>query len=473
MTFAFHVENRYASGKAKRPRGPRPSLAILRGSSGSSSPQIDLQTRALGYYLQCHIQTLPDVPSAAGEGTLSGSVAAWGRSGKTCEIVDLALSSLALAVFSRTHRHSQAAVEAASRYSRLLHMARGRIAQVGSTDVSEERDFEAYLVAVSLMARYESSVYGSPTEFNSLDRCSTSPPSFSHYDGATAILKLWHDSLGPTRPTTPIVKNTRRGLIKLLMLRRLPLPAWMLDGAQFGEAEHDLERDRIIARIVNLNAAVSAPSTHQPDHGHDTDDLQMIDDLETEARSLDQALETRAAHFPPEWSYQQQKTQPRAREPGAPDPSYSPATQYTFSQTSHAAIWSQHFAYRLLLSSIQLSLLAQRRPRPDPFLGSAQYDAQVEHTIQSQRMADSLAASLPSCWDHQMPTTAAAAVSDARNRASPSQASLAIWPLSIACSITEDGIVDGKQQRWFREQLAWLGKVTGAGILERHAALGL
>lgn len=457
MTFAFHVENRFASGKAKRPRGPRSSLAIPRGS-----PQIDLQTRALGYYLQCHIQTLPDVPSAAGEGTLSGSVAAWDRSGKTCEMVDLALSSLSLAVFSRTHHHSQAAVEAASKYSRLLHMARGRIAQAGSLDSSKERDFEAYLVAVSLMARYESSVY-----------CwsSKSPPSFSHYDGATAILKLWHDSPGPARPTISIIRNTRRGLIKLFMLRRLSLPDWMLDGAQFGEADHDLERDRIIARLVNLNAAVSAPSAFQEDNHHDVYDLQMIDDLEAEARSLDDALQARAAHFPPEWSYQQTKA---PLDPMTRNLPYLPTTQYTFSAPSHAAIWSQHFAYRLLLSTIHLSLLALR-PRPDPFIGSPHCHTQVEHTIQSHRMADSLAASLPSCWagNLQMPPITTTALSVIKQgTTNPSQASLAIWPLSIACNIAEP-MVDGKQQRWFRERLAWLGKVTGAGILERHASAGL
>ena len=458
MTFAFHVENRFASGKAKRPRGPRSSLAIPR-----CSPQIDLQTRALGYYLQCHIQALPDVPSAAGEGTLSGSVAAWDRSGKTCEMVDLALSSLALAVFSRTHHHSQAAVEAASRYSRLLHMARARMAQVGNPDPSRNYDFEACLVAVSLMARYESSVYC---------RSSTSPPSFSHYDGATAILKLWHDSLGSARPTTSIIRNTRRGLIKIFMLRRLPLPEWMLDGAQFGEAGNDLERDRLIARLVKLNAAVSAPFPHQAYHDHDVNNLQTIEDLETEARSLDQVLETRAANFPPEWSYQSTKAPP---DPHARNTYYSPTTQYTFSSPSHAAIWSQYFAYRLLLSTIHLSLL-ELRPRPDPFIGSPHYHAQVEHAIQSQRMADSLAASLPSCWGNPevAPTiTNTTAISGIKQgTTSPSQASLAIWPLSIACNIAEP-MVDSKQQRWFRERLAWLGKVTGAGILEQHASAGL
>jgi hypothetical protein len=85
--FLIHTENSYASGKTKRPRGPRSSLTVMR-------PNFDLQTRALAYYLQFHLQGLGHVPNLT-KG-LPECIFEWKVSRRSCDMVDLAVSSLAL-----------------------------------------------------------------------------------------------------------------------------------------------------------------------------------------------------------------------------------------------------------------------------------------------------------------------------------------------------------------------------------------
>ena len=107
-------------------------------------------------------------------------------------MVDLALSSLSLAVFARTKKTPVAATEASSKYYRLLLMAQERMAQVG-VPTFDERDIEACLLAVLLMGRYEAATHR-PGDLNS--RISfKSLQSWSHHDGSMAILKIWNDNI--------------------------------------------------------------------------------------------------------------------------------------------------------------------------------------------------------------------------------------------------------------------------------------
>ena len=192
--FTIHVENSYASGKVKRPRGPRSSLTVLR-------PDFDLQTRALAYYLQYHLQPLTDAPS--GLGCLCECVAAWNLSDKD-PMVDLALSSLSLALFARTQKHLRAGTEASSKYYHLLRVAQERIAQV-ATPTFDERDIEACLLAVLFMGRYEAATHG-PGDLDSR-KSFKSLQSWSHHDGSMAILRIWYDN----RSQSKILLKLHRG----------------------------------------------------------------------------------------------------------------------------------------------------------------------------------------------------------------------------------------------------------------------
>ena len=115
-------------------------------------PQDDLKTRALTYYLNTHTNTLANVPYAPG--CLGGSISLWKLSGKSSPKVDLALSAMALIVYSQTRQKPVAAEEAAQAYFELLRLMQDRI-----RDLSDIEDFDAWLLKILLMGRYEDDLW--------------------------------------------------------------------------------------------------------------------------------------------------------------------------------------------------------------------------------------------------------------------------------------------------------------------------
>ena len=207
-----HIENTYASGQSKRPRGPRSNPAAHLTSKLNldlRSPTIDLKSQAIAYYLHHHLRTMQDIPSISK--SVSGDVLPIWTQKAEWPILDLAVSSLALAVFSRIRQHPPAAIEASKNYDRLLQMFQVNILSLDAQNV------DAYLLAIFLMSRYEEAIHqsGHPnlrTTFNKSLR------SFSHHDGALAILKLWSQQLNHSQPATNVIKHTRRGLIRSFLL---------------------------------------------------------------------------------------------------------------------------------------------------------------------------------------------------------------------------------------------------------------
>jgi len=368
-------------------------------------------------------------------------------------MVDLALSSMALAVFSRIQQHLPAATEASSRYSRLLRVAQERIAQVEISQC-DERDIDACLLAVLLMGRYEGAMHrlNSKKSFTSLQ-------SWSHHDGAMAILKVWNDNRSHNTPTS-IMKQTRRGLIRSSLLRNLPLPDWMLNGHRFGEHSRELDYDRIKVRMVNLRY-VSA--TLQQKNG-----LQMAkpEELDKEARELDKALHDLAAQIPSTWSYQQH-TLPE------PDPwpkrHFYSSIVYSYSRPGYAAFWSQYFAARMLINSTRLRVLELTRPNPLADLDFNYEQQRRECMTQLKAMADSLASTIPFCLERfkaenpNSPNCPTSITLNTNEEIKPYLASLTACPLTVASSL--EGI-DVRQRLWFRSELARLGRITGDGVLE-------
>ena len=416
------------------------------------SPHFDLQTRALAYYLQDHLQTLTDVPNVSGG--LSECVSAWKVSGRTCPMVDLALSSMALAVYSRTQQHPPAATEASLRYYRLLRVAQERIAQLAIPTL-DERNIDACLLAVFLMGRYEG-VTHRPTGLNSKDLF-TSLQSWSHHDGAMAILKVWNDNLSHNTATF-IIKQTRRGLIKSSLLRNLPLPDWMLNGSRFGEHDLELDYDRIVVRIVNLHHAFV---NLQQKNGLQT---AKVEELNNETQELDKAFQDWAAQIPSTCSYQRHVLT-------NPDPwprrHFYSSIVYSYSRPGYAAAWSQYFVVRMLINSTRLRVLELSRPNP---LVDFTYEQQrLECITNLEAMADSLASSIPFCLERfkvnnpSSPIRQTSITLNTSEEIKPYLASLAVWPLTVASSL--EGI-DVRRQLWFRSELVRLGRITGDGVLE-------
>lgn len=370
-------------------------------------------------------------------------------------MVDLALSSLGLAVFSRTQRYLPAATEASLQYYRLLRCMQERIAQVG-TPTLNERDIDAYLLAILFMGRYEVVTYR-PCDLDSKN-VTSSTLSWSHQDGALAILKLWNDHLSQNAATL-IVKQSRRKLIKCSLLRKFSLPDWILNGACFGEHNIALGFDRIFIRIVNLHHASASFQRKE--------DLQIAyaEELNIEAQELDNALQDWATQLPATRSYQR-----HILTESGPWPKrhfYSPVV-YSYSRPGNATVWSQYFAARMLINSARLRFL-ESSPR-DPSADCTDDQQRLHCVTQLNAMADSVASTVPFCLERfkvvdspKSPTGQTSITINTNEEIKPYLVNLVAWPLTIASSLEW---VDIRQQLWFRSELARLGRVIGDGVLE-------
>ena len=447
-TFSIHDENQYASGETKRPRGPRSNLTYWR-------PQVDLQTRALSYYLRCHLQTTTDRPNLWE--SLSGCVTEWTNSGKSCWMVDLALSTLALATWSRIHQDQAGALQAASKYSQLLKMMQEEVSRVESHAVNE-RNIDGCLLAVLLMGRYESVTYepGDSSERMTFGQMQ----SWSHQDGAMAILKARNDNPAHV-PATFITKYARRALTHSSLLRNRPLPDWMLDGRHLGEHNLELDFDRIFIQTVNVHY-MSTVFARQDDLDIDIGEL---DNCRKEAQGLDCELRRWATHLPSTWSYEQREI-PLIEEM-LPKHFYA-STVHAYPQLNCSAIWCEFFAAEMLINSIQMRVLRLIQRHTDPNQALKKQWQVNENELNT--MADNLASTIPFCLerfkvvDSSNPLTGEGSVAlNTEEEVKPYLANLVVWPLTIASSLES---VDVVQQHWFRAELAELGRVTGNGILE-------
>jgi hypothetical protein len=365
-------------------------------------------------------------------------------------MVDLALTTVSLAVFARIQRHPAAASIASSKYHRLLQLAQLRISSLA------EHYVDGSLLTVFLMGRYEAlnlpqiRVDSQPS-FESLH-------SWSHHDGAMAVLSMWYETPG-RKAASLIIRNTRRDALRTCILRSRRIPDWLTDGEIFGETSEDAHCDYLVVRIANLYAETCLlQQDRQPQ-------ISRVLALNDEARDLDKALVGWPETLPPSWSYQQhqiprQEQMPRSR--------FYSSTVYSYPNHGIGALWCQYFSTRIFLSSIRLRVLDLKYPTPS---FSLMYELQrLKCTNLIKSMSAGLAASIPFCLDRFEVSSNSSSEEDWNSiivkvdkEVDPSLATMVVWPLGLGASLPE---VDPEYRQWFKAQLAYLGRVTGAGALE-------
>jgi hypothetical protein len=230
----------------------------------------------------------------------------------------------------------------------------------------------------------------------------------------------------------------------------------MQDGSQFGETDVDLQYDRVQVQLLNLR---DATARLEEENGSDPG---RIDELNTQAQELDQALQDWIARMPKKCSYEQHII------PGeGPWPKihvYSP-TVYTFGKQAYATAWLEYFSTRMLIFSTRLRIFTSSHPT----LLQNRYEKQIGdcHAI-LKSTANNLASAVPFVLGKVQIQLSAASLKQATvlinegGKLDRSQAITVIWPLSISAGLRG---VDREQQRWFRSELAGLGKLLGDGII--------
>ena len=454
----IHIENSYASGQKKRPRGPRSTPTVqLTGNLDVvlQPPFVDLETQAMMYYIHYYLQTFKDVPDIS-KGVSNDILRIW-MSRAESPILGLAVSSMALAVFSRTQQHPPAAIEASMKYHRLLQMAQVTFLTLDNGNIDN------CLLAIFFMGRYEDAVHH-PSRLDLKSPFATTLQSFSHHDGALAILKFWKDHLSHSQPPTDVLKHTRRSMIKSALIRHLAVPEWMLEGISFGEHGLELEYDSIVVRLANVRQRLSRLPKDKTGSQRISQELtSTAEELNKEARDIDKALQDWAAHFPNTWCYQRH-TLPNPH-PWPIRDFYSPIV-YSYSSPAYAAVWNQYYATSMLVNSTRLRALELNHPNPDDF----DYEQRLECLSHMDTMANDLASTVPFCLQRFQATDSPNSSShqnlisvNTNEDIKPHVASLTVWPLSIASSLRHVGV---KQKLWFRSELARLGRILGVRLLE-------
>ncbi|KIW16502.1 hypothetical protein PV08_06557 [Exophiala spinifera] len=450
---AVHIENSYASGVKKRPRGPR---SVLRKSSnigfGStlSGDCVELKTRAILYYYSQHLKAprkAPKVLKALSEDYLLAWIPKLDS-----PIIDLAVSCMALAVFSRRYKYQPAAIEASLNYQHLLQVARTSIPSLVNNDI------DTCLISIFFMSRYEDVVYEPRDD---IDRQVVGPKSFRHHDGALSILKMWKNHLSVDQPATDIMKYTRRGMIKSALLRKQGLPAWIVDGSTFGERGLELEYDRIVVRLANLRHEIFVFFGR-----HGEFDRTKAEQLAQEARDIDKTLEHWALHFPSTWSYQRFTLPDHGQFPTS---NFFSASIYSYSSIAHAAVWNQYYSTRMLSLSTRIRILESEQFQP---LAAVEREL-AECASSADNMAIDFASSLPYSLERfklreldASLTPDHSIIQESKEDIRPYFSSMTIWPLSLATNLEN---IENKQVLWLRSRLADLGRMSGYGMLESLA----
>lgn len=386
----------------------------------------------------------------------------WNHDRPQGPIVELAMSSVALAIFSRTQHYPPADIEAGSRYQQLLKAARGTFSALSAANIDD------CLLSTFFMSRYEDS-FQHPGRLRLGTLTPHRPPDGlnPHKDGSMAILKYWRDNLYADCPPTNTIKQTRRGLLRFAARDHLEVPEWMMDGEVFGEYGLELEYDRILVRITSLRRRLHFILREASIRQRDARELgcpAMQQQLNEEARDLDEMLQDWTSHFPSSWNYRQHVLI-RESDPCLEKHFYS-STIYVCSSPSYAAIWTKYFATRMLGIHTHLQLLDA--------IGGATHQQRAECLSNLERAARSLAYIVPSCLGivaansgdglHDPQTGDPVTMAVVGQEVKPHLARRLSWNLCLASSLE---YVDIPLRRWFLAELQYLGKLSGVKLFEQ------
>ena len=247
-------------------------------------------------------------------------------------------------------------------------------------------------------------------------------------------------------------------MIKAALLRNLPFPDWLLNGSCFGERGLELEYDRILVRTINLHHTIK---NLQPKAGLHVGEA---DELNNEARELDETLQDWAAHLPGASTYQRHIL----TEPGPwPRQDFYSSTVYSYSSIGYAAVWNQYFAARMLINNTRLRLLDSSCL--NAMLDSTHAQQRQECNTQLNTMGNALASTIPfslskfKVYNSNSPTRQTSITVCRNEETKPYLANWVVSPLTIASSL--EG-TDVRLKQWFRSELARLGRSIGEGVLE-------
>ncbi|KAF2760371.1 hypothetical protein EJ05DRAFT_498328 [Pseudovirgaria hyperparasitica] len=495
-SFLFLNENEYAVGRRKRPRGPnvkgssivekqveqqveQPNLGkdLVIFETSSTTPvdsvvmdldnysilpalNVPLEDQAIAYFSRHH-ETPHGMPEMV-QGHMRFAFAGWILSSNV-SILERAVSAVAHAIFGRA-RQNQAALSAGMAfYAEAL--ARTNTALRSPQDATNDD----VVLSAMLLSFYENCMMDRKQALLEDNIRRLASRSFAHHDGAISLLKLRRQHSDRTSVSLQIDKLVRRQLLRTLLLRSMPVPMLLRDGAQFGEEGIALEFDRclvIAAKLRSQNLALNLDST-KPALSDSCEKMDSIRVLLSEAQALEDTLAMWALDLPMENWYSTYATE-HDGQAETKDRIFGDMA-HIYPTVGHAGMWNRYRVIRLITNDIMIKVLSALSRSQ----GFDQHDLVKTINSRISRLYEELCLSVPYMLGligsrpvaTDMPLMAKAPTSF-KEAVTVTNASLLCWPLAMLVTAT---YVPKRFDKYLTDRLLDCSIIIDDGVLERIA----
>lgn len=463
-SFIFLNENEYAVGR-RRPRGPNVNMAptttpskpkprVDKQQSPSIAPalHVSLDDQALSYYSTYWIESPQDLPEIA-DSHLKYTTPILCYS-QPQSILSLAISAVSHATFGRTRKRHDALAVASAKYSKALFKMNQALKN------ATEANHDDVILAIMLLSFYENAVLDKKAQISKDFIEVTAARSFTHHDGAMAVLNLRRQRGRCAENSMDVDKLVRRQLIRSLLLRSLPVPSWLQKGEEFGELGFALELDVCMVDTAELRFQCSALSSMGPVESNLGSEVLRLQTLIDRAQNLDQNLVLWAENLPMgNWHISctvQNDEYPEKDE-------IFDTTVHVYPTVGHAAMWNRYRALRLTINDMMLRIISCLPCSLDLTIERKNVKWRV------QQLAEELCASIPYILGiiqtHE--TIATRIPASSRTSIKATTASLLAWPLAMTTMIS--GIPE-RHRGYLKRRLLDVSEIVDDGVLERVAA---
>ncbi|KAG8529019.1 uncharacterized protein KY384_006709 [Bacidia gigantensis] len=438
-------------------------MVLFKAQKIFTQPSLDasLEDQALTYYTRCYVEGPQDVLEI-----MDGHTKVVPTSqcySDPSSVLSLAISAVAHATFARAQRSQFSLAKGYQSYSKALCKT-----NLALKDPNESK-LDDVLLAAMLLSFYENSVVGTTPEPSKRGIGKIASRSFAHHDGAMAMLNLRRQQPRRQENSVELDKLVRRQLVRSLLLRSMPVPPWLRDGAKYGEIGSSLELDRCMVETARLKHRFNTAlvESFMPGMAFSKEHFRKCRSLLTEGQALEASLASWADRMSSESCYSTLSV--KGEDHFGVGSKLFRGTVHIYPTAGHAGMWNRYRALRLISNDIIARLCTPLIHDAHPTAASIQLDA----TLQLQSLADDLSLSIPymlglvEVGAKQDTTVLKKVPSSLKIAVKASTASFLAWPLAMATMVVG---LPNQHRLYLKDRLLDVSDIADDGVLEKIAA---